>query len=354
MEKRFSMLKDEVNKELQIFFENKINEIEREGKHAEVLEMTGLLRQFIMASGKRIRPILFCCGYFASGGKKKEIAKASISIELIHSYLLIHDDIIDRDDFRHGSASMHEKYKERYENVLKKNECDHYGMSMAIIAGDLASSFGHKILADSKFSSGPKLRAIYEMNKIIANTIMGEAMDVTLAIKDKYAKKDIIDMQMYKTAKYTIEGPIHLGAILAGASEKYLKSLSEFAIPLGIAYQIQDDVIGVFGEAKTIGKPVGSDIKEGKKTLLALKAFENGDFRQKKILESVFGKKSATDKDIEETRTIIRQTGSLDYSKKEILKLKNVALDNLEKIRMDKEYKIFFREFADFLVKRES
>ncbi|MFA6096289.1 MAG: polyprenyl synthetase family protein [Candidatus Paceibacterota bacterium] len=353
-EKLLSKLKADINSELQIFFENKITEIGRDHKPGEILEMVELLRDFILRSGKRIRPILFCCGYSAAGGKdRKKILKASISMELIHSYLLIHDDIIDRDDFRHGSVSMHNKYMEKYKDVLGKNACSHFGISMAIIAGDLASSFGHKVLADSKFPGDVRSKAILEMNKIISNTIVGEAMDVVLAAKDKYEKPDIIDMQIYKTAKYTIEGPLRLGAILAGADQKLLRSLSGYSIPLGIAYQIQDDVIGVFGDEKAIGKPVGSDLKEGKKTLLILKAYECGSAAQVKYLNAVIGKKGVSFGEIEKAREIIRKTGSLDFSKNEIHRLKEFALHNLNRIKMNKSYKKYLGDFADILVKRE-
>lgn len=353
-EKLLSTLKAEINEELRNFFEIKLNEIRKDEKPGEILEMVEFLKDFVLSSGKRIRPILFCCGYFVAGGDdKKNILKTSISMELIHSYLLIHDDIIDRDDFRHGDASMHKKYNKKYKCVLGRDECNHFGTSMAIIAGDLASSFGHKILADSEFPSREKLRAIFEMNKIISNTIVGEAMDVALVLKEKYCMKDIIGMHIYKTAKYTIEGPLYLGAILAGAEGEYLNSLSKYAVPLGVAYQIQDDMIGVFGDEKKIGKPVGSDIKEGKKTLLLLKAYEHGSDEQKKILDASIGRKNVTPGEVEKVREIIEKTGSLDFSKKEIQKLKDEALNNLEKIKMDEDYKIFFRDFADMLVKRE-
>jgi len=354
IEKLLSTLKAEINEELRVFFEKKLEGVKKEKKPVEILEMIEFLRDFILSSGKRIRPMLFCCGYFAAGGKnRKNIIEASISMELVHSYLLIHDDIIDRDDFRHGDFSMHNKYKKKYKCVLSGDACNHFGISMAIIAGDLASSFGHKILADSEFPDKDKLRAIFEMNKIISNTIIGEAMDVALVVREEYEMKDIIDMQTYKTAKYTIEGPLRLGAIMAGADETFLNLFSEYAIPLGVAYQIQDDVIGVFGDEKRIGKPVGSDIKEGKKTMLVLKAYEYGDDAQKKILDALVGKKDITRDEIDEVREIIEKTGSLDFSKKEIQRLKDAALSNLEKIRMDEDHKNFFMEFSDQLVKRE-
>lgn len=355
-EKLLGALKTEVNRELRLFFERKITEAKGEKKPKEILEMIEFLREFVTRAGKRIRPMLMCEGYFVAGGNNKaEIIKASASIELIHSYLLIHDDIIDRDNFRHRDVSMHRKYDEAIKNFISSRERRRqFGVSMAIIAGDLASSFGYEILADSDFTPEVKQNAISTMNGIVENTIIGEAMDVVLAYKDQYSMEDVINMQTYKTAKYTIEGPLHLGAVLAGADDSFLEKLSDYAIPLGISYQIQDDVIGIFGDEKTIGKPVGSDLKEGKKTLLILKAMENGNAEEREFLNSVLGKKNISMSEIEEARDVIKATRALEFSRREIQRLKKEALENLGKMQVAEKHKKFFRDFADLIVKRES
>jgi geranylgeranyl diphosphate synthase, type I len=347
-------LKEQIDIELENFFDYKNAQANSGGKPPELAEAIDNLKKFTLNSGKRIRPILFYFGYFLAGGKNKtEALKASVAIELAHSYLLIHDDIIDQDDFRHGGLSMHCRYKKIFAGKFKEKDLKHFGYSMAILAGDLASSFGCEVLANSNFSSDLKIKAIFRLNHIIANTIMGEALDVILSECQNVNTDEIFEMQKYKTAKYTIEGPLHLGAILAGADKEFLESLSKFAVPVGIAFQIQDDIIGIFGDEKKIGKPVGSDIKEGKKTLLISKAFEKADKNQRNILNSVLGKKDISIEDIDNTRNVIVKTGSLEFSKTKIQELINEAKKSLDDLNISEKNKEFLNDLADFIAGRE-
>jgi geranylgeranyl diphosphate synthase, type I len=347
-------LKKQIDIELENYFELKIAQIKNENKPEEMAEIIESLRDFTLNSGKRIRPILFYFGYVLAGGKNIiEALKASVAIELAHSYLLIHDDIIDRDNFRHGGLSMHYKYEKLFAKKLKAKKIRHFGVSMAILAGDSASALACEILAGSDFSSNLKIKAISKLNCIIENTIAGEAIDVILVEYPNVKIDKIFEMQKYKTAKYTIEGPLHLGAILAGAEEKFLESLSEFAIPAGIAFQIQDDIIGIFGDEKKIGKPVGSDIREGKKTLLIAKAMENGDKAQKNLLNSSLGNENISNEDINKTREIIIKTGSLEFSRNKARELANEAKKRLNDLNISEENKKFLNDLANFIVGRE-
>ncbi len=352
IEDHLDSLKNKVDEELKVFFDNKIKQIKNQKKPDELLEMTENVKDFILRSGKRIRPILFYCGYIIAGGKDREkILKAAISVELIHSFLLIHDDIIDQDNFRHGGLSMHCSYKNKYKNKNKNSK--HFEISMAIIVGDLAYNFGYEILAESNFSSDLKIKTIRKMNQIISNTASGEAADVELSVNSNFDTDKIIEMQKYKTAKYTIEGPLHLGAVLAGADEKFLKNISKFAIPLGIAFQIQDDIIGVFGDEQKIGKPVGSDIEEGKKTLLIAKAIEQADNEQKEILINLLGNAKINLKEIEKVREIIIKTGSLEHSQKIAGELIKTSKKRLEEMKILSQHQGFLNDLADFIVGRE-
>ena len=345
-------LKRKIDKELNLFFDNKIKQIKNQEKPDELLEMVESLKDFILRSGKRIRPILFYCGYIIAGGKDKEkILKAAISVELIHSFLLIHDDIIDQDNFRHGDLSMHCRYKEKYK--YKNKNSKHFEISMAIIVGDLAYSFGYEILTGLDFSSDLKIKIIDRMNQIVSNTAAGEAEDVVLSMNSNFIAERVIEMQKYKTAKYTIEGPLHLGAIVAGADDEFLKNISKFAIPLGIAFQIQDDIIGVFGDEQKIGKPVGSDIEEGKKTLLITKAIEEADDKQKETITNLLSNAKISLKEIEEIRNIIIKTGSLEYSQKIASELIKVSKKHLEEMKVLPQHKKFLNDLADFIVRRE-
>ena len=350
----FVKFKDQTNKELEKFFRFKIEQVKNDKKPKELVEVIESLEEFVSNSGKRIRPTLFYFGYIIGGGKNKlEAVKASISVELVHSYLLIHDDIIDHDDFRHGGFSMHYNYEKKAENNFKDVDAKHFGVSMAIIAGDLVMSFGYEILNNSNFRNDLKIKALSNLDKIICNTILGQALDLTLSKDDNFNIDRIFEMQKYKTAKYTIEGPLQLGAILAGANEKFLDSLSNYAIPIGIAFQIQDDIIGIFGNEKKIGKPIGSDIKEGKRTLLFSKAIENADDVQKQVLNNTLGNENISSTDIEKVKDIIIKTGSLKFSIDKAEELTKSAKESLKKLGISEKNEKFLNDLADFVVRRK-
>ena len=243
--------------------------------------------------------------------------------------------------------------KKKAENDFKNIDSKHFGISMAIIVGDLALSFGYEILNSSNFKKDLKIKALNSLDKIICNTVFGQALDLTLNKIDDFNIDSIFEMQKYKTAKYTIEGPLQLGAILAGAEEKFLNSLSGFAIPAGIAFQIQDDIIGIFGNEKKIGKPVGSDIKEGKKTLLIVKAMEKGDNVQKQVLNNALGSENINSDDINNIRDIIIKTKSLEFSKNKAIELVGEAKKNLNYLEVSAEDKKFLNDLANFVVWRK-
>jgi len=348
------ILKKQIDIEIEKYFEIKTNEIKNNGNQEDILYVAENLKRFILNSGKRIRPILFYFGYIIGGGDKKVDAfKTSIAIELIHSYLLIHDDIIDRDDFRHGNHSIHyiciEDFQKKFNNIDSK----HLGISMGILIGDLSSTFGYEVLTNSEFSVDLKIKALQKLNKIISNTIIGESLDVMLAECIDVKEERILEMQKYKTAKYTIEGPLHLGAILAGADESFLNEISEFAMPMGIAFQIKDDIIGVFGNKDKIGKPVGSDLKEGKKTLLIAKVLENVNENDRNFLMGVLGNENIDFKKIEKVRKIIIDTGSLKYSEDKAEELISVAKKKLNLLDISDKRKKFLIDLSDYIVKRD-
>lgn len=334
------------------FFDNAISEVEKEDKL-----MSGALKhikKITMSGGKRLRPALMYYGYLGVGGKKKkELLQASISVELIHIFLLIHDDIIDRDAKRHGIMTTHLKYKKMHEKFFWQDSATHFGVSMAIIIGDMVAALGNQALYSSKFKAETLIKALYKLQKVVANTVIGEAKDVLISFKGRATELEILDVCELKTAKYTIESPLHLGAILGGANDNTLEKLTELAIPIGIAFQIQDDILGIFGSEKKIGKPVGSDISEGKQTILVSEARKKADTKQLTILKNVLGKENLTQKEIEEFRKIIIQTGALDYAKKLAQNYIIEAKKEIVKIKLKKESKDFLMGIADYMMKRE-
>jgi len=283
-------------------------------------EAVKILEKFIISGGKRIRPAMVYYGFLLGGGRvnsknRADIIKASMSIELTHSFLLIHDDIIDRDEKRHGVDTVHEHYKKIAQKHFPKTDPEHFGKSMAIIAGDLAASMANEILFESNFSAKTIVNALRQLQKVVYTTIPGEMLDVVMEAKGESTEGEILKMHEGKTAFYTFEGPLHLGIILAGnKNKKLLEDISDYSMAVGKAFQVRDDILGVFGEAEKLGKPIGSDIIENKQTLLVLKALEKSDAKQRKIIKKTLGRNDLNLAKLEKFRKVIVETNSLKYS----------------------------------------
>ncbi len=339
-----------IDQRLVIFFDEKERELKKVSDLA--VKMCREIRDFTLRDGKRLRPILVYYGYLAGHGKnKKAILDASIFAELSHSYLLIHDDIIDRDKIRRGGPTMHKSYEQKYAKTAKNSE--YLGISGAIMAGDLASAFAYEILTDSKFSPVLKEKAVKKMNQVLSDVICGETMDIFAGLNSGIKKGDILKILEYKTARYTIEGPLYIGAILAGAPENILKILSQFAIPLGIAFQLKDDILGMFGNMKVTGKSASSDIKEGKRTLLIVETLRLADKKQKKEIFKALGDPNATEKQLKNVREIIKNTGALDKISRKATEFAARASGIIEKSDLAKEIKQFLIGMSDYILERE-
>jgi len=341
-----------VDKKLAGYFSQKLREMNRVGASAK--EAVRSIQYLTLAGGKRLRAAFMYWGYVGAGGKEIDnIIEVSMSIELTHIFLLIHDDIIDRDDFRHGVSAIHKKYENLARKFYKKVDAKHFGDSMAIITGDIAAAFGNEIIFNSKFKPEIILKALDKLQDIVTVTVSGEIFDVVLEAKGKALEKEVLKVHENKTAKYTVEGPLHLGAMLAGANDRILKDLSDYAVPIGIAFQIQDDILGVFGNERKLGKPVCSDLREGKQTLLIVKALGKGSKQQKKLIERLLGNKEITDKEIELFRQVVRDTGSLEYSRNLAAELAEKGKEALKKAKLSQEAKNFLIGIADYIVNRE-
>lgn len=353
IKEELSAFQVKVNPELKVFFDQVIKDSKE--NNFVTTEALRQVKKITLSGGKRLRPALMYWSYLGVGGQdKKEIIKTSISIELIHIFLLIHDDIIDNDAKRHGVETIHHKYNKIGKIISKgKRDATHFGNSMGIVVGDIIGALGNQILYKSKFDAELIIRALERLQEIVARVAIGEAQDVIIEYKRLASEEEVLDMYKNKTAKYTIEGPLHLGAILGGASDELLDKISKFAVPVGIAFQIQDDILGIFGDEEKIGKPVGSDIQEGKQTILVVKALEKANKKQKEILLNLVGKKDITKKEIEEFRKIIRETKALDYANNLAQKLVEEGKREVANIGFDKETQKILLALADYMTKRK-
>lgn len=279
-----------------------------------IAEALGHARTIVLSGGKRLRSAFMYYGYLGAGGTEEEkILETSVSVELIHSFLLVHDDIIDRDDLRHGVPTLHKRYADFGRSLFPDRDVEHFGNSIALVMGDMLYSFGNDIIFHAQFPKERVFEALSCLQNIVSFTVVGQARDIYMEYKRDASEEEILAMYRNKTAKYTVEGPLHMGALLAGASPELLSLLSAYALPLGIAFQIQDDILGLFGSADRIGKPVGSDIEEGKLTLLVARALKNGDKQERERLRAILARGAAlTEEERLEFCAIVRETGALD------------------------------------------
>lgn len=332
-----------IDLEFEKFFRRKIKEAEIISKSAA--ETIEILREFNLRGGKRARPVLVNVGYFLAGGKdKKAILRASLCAELIHNFFLIHDDIIDRDELRRGKPSLYAFYKKKFGGDL------HKGVSFALMAGDVSNVLGYRVLAESDFDEKNKARALGILNKTIEGTCHGEMLEMFLKEKKNVSEEEIEKVLRYKTAYYSFAAPLKIGAALAGGSTRLLDKLEQFALPLGAAFQIQDDILGIFGSREKIGKPICSDIRESQPNLLIFKTVA---LTKDNPLEKYLGKQEISRGDVIAIRRIVKEGGALDYCHVKAEELVEEAKAMIEGIDMPREEKKFLLGLADFVVRRE-
>lgn len=346
--------KERFDKELKGYFQKKIVQAQKNDPLAA--EAVKLIADFALASGKRIRPAIVYYAYLASGGSNKEdILGVSMSMELTHTFLLIHDDIIDRDQKRHGVPTLHERYKKIGRRLAPKKDAVHFGNSMAMLAGDMSAAMANEIIFNSPFSPEVIVKALDKLQQIVYTIVPGEMLDIVLEMRSHASEEEVLKMYEGKTSSYSFEGPLHLGTVLAGIFEgKIFSDYSAYASPLGKAFQIRDDILGVFGNERKIGKPVGSDVIEGKQTLLVVRVLEHGNRQQKQVIRKYLGKKDLTEKELEEFREAVRQSGALEYCQKLSEDLVGQSLAALSKVDFkNADSKIFLEGIARYIIERK-
>lgn len=298
-----------------------------------------------MEGGKKARGALTVLGFKIAGGKDiAAIMPASFAIELVHSSILVHDDFVDNDEFRRGKPTIHEIYKNKRNNI-------HYGASMAVIVADLGLFWAHQIFSELNLSKDKIVKAIYEFDKLLLNTGYGELLDIDSDYNPNLGWNDILKIRIYKTAHYTFVMPLQIGAILAGANKNTLENLKKYGEPVGLAFQIQDDILGIFGDSDETGKSNVGDIREGKKTLLYFKALELAKKEDRQFLKKHYGK-IKNEKEIDEIRRIIKESGALAYSQKIASDFVDKGKKVVPKITSDKEMQDTLISLADFIIER--
>lgn len=308
------------------------------------------LARIARAGGKRLRPAL---AYWAARGlgmrdDDERLVDLLAAIELLHTFAIIHDDIMDRSEVRRGIPTVHAQARELHRLQHLRGDAAAYGDAVAILVGDLALT-----LADGAAELLPlSVRSAFTQLKIEVN--LGQYLDVVAGAQlfDTCAHAEQI--ALYKSAKYTVERPLHLGALLAQASEDVLTKLSSFALPLGLAFQLRDDVLGVFGDGARTKKPVGDDLREGKWTLLVAETRERLSVADLVRFDESLGDPNLAGKRLEEILELVRDSGALASVESRIDHLAQTALEALDDVPLDAQARGALAELAAFIVNRAS
>lgn len=298
------------------------------GLPVDLRDVAAALRDYLLRGGKRLRGALVLLGGEAAGGTREAAIDASLGVELLHAYLLIHDDFMDQDDVRRGGPTLH-----------RALGGDHLGTSLAVLCGDLCESWAGQL-----FSSASPLVA-----RTVEQVILGQMADLRAPRGRELYAEEILAVERAKTGTYTFELPLHLGATLAGAPAPVLDALSAYARPLGVAFQIADDLLGTFGSPEQTGKPNASDLREGKRTLLVARALQSAGPADAARLRAGLGNPDA---DVEELRGILRRCGAEASARADAERLCEQSLRALESPAIPARVAADLREIAVYTVRR--
>lgn len=281
------------------------------------------------AGGKRLRPSVLMFAAEAVGVDSKSVIPAAVAVELVHNFTLIHDDIMDSDDIRRGMPALHVKW----------------GDAGAILAGDTLYSRAFEILSGMDMDKECLLKCIQLLSRTCTEICEGQWLDIEFEDRDDVTEDEYLEMIRKKTS-VLYGAAAKMGALLGGASDEVANALYDFGILVGVSFQIHDDVLDLVTPEDVLGKVRGSDLMEGKKTLIAIHAFNDG------VKLDVFGKGSATSEQIEKAVSILEESGSLPYARnlaESYLKEGKGKLDVLE----DSEAKQVLLEIADYMLSRK-
>lgn len=307
---RIKNLRGDIDQSITNFLDGSTGYIRSIG--VELAPVADAMSSFLLDGGKRFRPLLSCIGSIAASGDQpsKEIIAASSCLELLHACALIHDDLMDGSDTRRGNPAIHKLFEEFHRKNSLSGDSQRYGVASAILLGDLALIWADQMLHTAGLEQGQLLGALAIYDELRVELMAGQYLDVheqSLATTDLQRS---LKVASYKSGKYSIERPLHFGAKLAGADDHIFPALSGFGIPIGEAFQLRDDLLGVFGDPSQTGKPAGDDLREGKATVLIALTYAGTGESGKKELKSL-GKADLDGAAITKLQEVIISSGAV-------------------------------------------
>jgi geranylgeranyl diphosphate synthase type I len=323
--KDINFIRDEINQALGQFIKDENQDLARIG--AELDPVSEHLERFLLDSGKRLRPIFAYIGYLgAAKDPSPEMIAAFASLELVHVCALIHDDVMDGSDTRRGAPAIHRSFEKLHRDKKLTGSAEQFGLSAAILLGDLALIWSDQMLHNAGLADQQLINGLKIYDEMRVELMAGQYLDVyEQALASKSVEK-ALKVARYKSGKYTIERPLHFGAAIAGSHPSLEKLYSDYGIPLGEAFQLRDDLLGVFGNSSETGKPSGDDLREGKRTVLMALAAEGADAAGRSLLDNLVGNPELTSDQISELQEVIIKTGAVKKVEEMIAQFSDQAL----------------------------
>lgn len=297
-----------------------------------------VLREFVLGGGKRIRPTFAWWGWRGAGGAADGPAgeaalRALSSLELLQASALIHDDLMDCSSVRRGSPTVHVRFAAEHAERGWHGTPEQFGLAAAVLLGDVALAWTD----DMFYTSGVGVDAIARASEpwlgMRTEVLAGQLIDVRTQASGDESVEAALRIDRFKTAAYTVERPLHLGAALAGASEELVAAYRGFGAEIGVAFQLRDDLLGVFGDPAVTGKPAGDDLREGKRTLLVALGLANaeaaGRYGDAALLRACLGRERLDVADVDKVRDMLVSVGAVDAVERRIDELTSSALATL-------------------------
>ncbi|MET0459033.1 MAG: isopentenyl-diphosphate Delta-isomerase, partial [Ilumatobacteraceae bacterium] len=274
-------------------------------------QVAGRIRELVLAGGKRLRPAFVYWGHRAGGADHDDgVLTAAAALELLHTFALIHDDVMDHSDWRRGQPSLHRALARQHADDGLVGDHDWFGLSAAVLAGDLAAVWADRLFESTPMAADAVARARTVYAQLRIEVMVGQFMDLRLAGSPTGDEAGARRVALLKSGRYTVTRPLQLGARLAGAPDHVVDLLGRFGDEIGVAFQLRDDLLGVFGSPHETGKSAVDDLREGKRTVLVIKALESATGPSRRFLETSLGAPDLADGDAARCRDIIEESGA--------------------------------------------
>ena len=314
----------------------------------DLAEPLAALRDLVLAGGKRLRPAFCHWAYVGAGGAGDDAAviDAGAALELLHTFALVHDDIMDGSATRRGTDTIHVKFEAGHALDGWRGEARRFGEGVAILVGDLAFVYADQLLAGAP----PSAHEVFTELRLEVN--VGQYLDLLGTARGEVNQATARRISRFKSGKYTVERPLHLGAALAGRLDDLAAPLSGYGLPLGEAFQLRDDLLGVFGDDQVTGKPVGEDLHEGKPTLLYAMAVEQASVSDATVLAR-YGAPDLDDDDVAALQDVLLSSGAVETVEGNIDRLVAEAVEALDTAELTDVARQSLVELAYFVAGRD-